>query len=175
MQGFAYRIAGILALVSAGQVQAAQTSETMCINRNEMRGLVSYVLPSLLGSTIDKCKGQLDSKSYLIERAPKLLDNLRANQSAAWPDAKKGIAKIGGGSKDTAMLDVLPEAVTRPLVEAMIADKFSDEIKPESCGDINRIMGTLEPLPAANMVDLLTETISIVARKDTRMPACPAA
>lgn len=174
MRAIGYRIAGILALASAAQVQAAQTADKMCISRSEMRGLVSYVLPSLLDSTIDKCRSQLDGKSYLIDRAPRLLDTLRSGQSAAWPDAKKGIAKIGGKTTDTAMLDVLPEAVTRPLVEAMIAEKFSSEIKPESCGDINRIMGTLEPLPASNMVDLLTETIAIVARKDNKMPACPA-
>lgn len=172
MRKIAFRTAAVLALMSAGQLQAAQVAKTSCMTRGELRGMLTYFMPSVLDSTIAKCKDRLDADSYLIGQAPKLVDTLRAGQDAAWPDAKKAIAKIGGGTNDTAMLDVLPEAAMRPMMEAMAQEKLGSSIKPENCGDINRIMGTLEPLPAANMIEFMTETLAVVARKDSKMPVC---
>lgn len=172
MRKIAFRTAAALAMMASGQAQAAQAAKASCMTRVELRGMLAYFLPSVLDSTIAKCKDRLDVNSYLIGQAPKLVETLRAGQTAAWPDAKKAIAKIGGGSVDTAMLDVLPEPAMRPLMEAMATEKLGSSIKPESCVDINRIMGTLEPLPAPNMIEFMTETFAIVARKDTKMPVC---
>lgn len=172
MRKIVFRTAAVLALLSAGQLQAAQAAKASCMTRGELRGMLTYFMPSVLDSTIAKCKDRLEADSYLIGQAPKLVDTLRAGQEAAWPGAKKAIAKIGGATSDTAMLDILPEAAMRPLMEAMVEEKLGSSIKPENCSDINRIMGTLEPLPAANMIEFITETLAVVARKDTKMQIC---
>jgi hypothetical protein len=172
MRHIAFRTAAVLALLSAGQLQAAQVAKTSCMTRGELRGMLTYFMPSVLDSTIAKCKDRLDADSYLIGQAPKLVDTLRAGQAAAWPDAKRAISKFGEGSRDTAMLDVLPEPVMRPMLEAMVEERLGSSIKPDSCGDISRIMGTLQPLPTANMIEFMAEALTVIARNEAKMTVC---
>jgi hypothetical protein len=176
MRKLVFQTAAVMALASSAQLLAAQTqaqSQT-CLSRPEMRGLVAYFLPVVLESTIDKCTSRLAKDSYMLARAPQLLGTLDAGRSEAWPMAKAAFVKIGGdGDKNTSNLFAsLPEEAVRPLIEAVIADKISSEIKPESCGDIDRIMAPLEPLPAANLVDVVAETLAVAGRGDKRMRLC---
>ena len=175
MRHLAFRTAAVLALVSAAQLQAAQAQDKSCVTRPELRGLVAYALPTVLQTTIDKCAPRLAPDSYLIARAPQLVSTLEAGRSAAWPQAKQAFVKIGGkGEKDTAgMFALLPEEAVRPLIEAVIEQKLVPSIKPESCPDIDRIMTPLEPLPASNLIDTMTEVLLVAARKDKSMPTCP--
>jgi hypothetical protein len=179
MRKFAFQAAAVLALVSSSQIMAAQTQAAeagakQCLTRPELRGMVAYFLPTVLQSTIDKCTQRLAADSYMLARAPQLVTTLEAGRAESWPMAKRAFIKIGGNdSKDTAkVFSSLPEEAIRPIVEAVISEKLGGAIKPENCGDINRIMTPLEPLPAGNMIDMVTEVMFVAARKDKSMPTC---
>lgn len=176
MRKLAFKTAAVLALVSSAQLQAAeaQAQSQTCLSRPELRGLVSYFLPTVLKSAIDTCTSRLTKDSYMVARAPQLLDALEADRSGSWPMAKAAFVKIGGDSDEATgnLFASLPEEAVRPLIEAVIADKLGSAIKPESCGDIDRVMTPLEPLPAANLVDLLSETLAIAGRNDKKMRVC---
>ena len=82
------RLAATAALAALIPVQAAQAqaqTARSCISREEMRGLVAYLLPTLLDSTISTCKAHLPGDSYLIARAPTLLSRLNEGKDKAWP------------------------------------------------------------------------------------------
>lgn len=171
-----FRAASLLALASTAQAQATQTqAEAACLTRGEVRGMVAYFLPSVLQSTIERCTQRLGPGSYLLDRAPRLVSVLESGRSEAWPMAKQAFVKLGGeGKKDAAALfDALPEEALRPIVEAAVNQKLTNSIKPESCGDIDRVMAPLEPLPAANLVDVLSEAVMLAGRKDKNMRVCP--
>ncbi len=176
MRNFAFKAAAVLALVSSAQLQAAQAQVQAkpCMTRPELRGMVAYFLPTVLSSTIEKCAQRLAPDSYMLARAPQLLNTLEASRSQSWPMAKAAFMKIGGdGNKGTAdIFAALPEDAVRPLIEAVIDQKIGSTIKPENCGDIDRVMAPLEPLPAANLIDVLTEAMAIAGRTDKQLQVC---
>jgi hypothetical protein len=177
MRRFAFQAAAALALVSSGQLLAAQTQAAQaeaCMTRPELRGMVAYFLPTVLQSTIDTCTSRLAPDSYLLGRAPRLVESLEVDRSEAWPMAKKAILKMGDDRNKgtTELLANLPEEAVGPLINAIITKELSSEIKPENCADINRVMAPLEPLPAANMVDLVIEALSLAGRSEKKMRVC---
>lgn len=175
MRKLAFQAAAVLALTSAAQLQAAQAQQAQsCMTRPELRGLVAYFLPTVLQSTIDTCTQRLAPDSYLVGRAAQLLSSLESGRTDAWPMAKRAFVKMGGDSdKSSAELFAsLPEAAVRPLIEAVIVQKLGTTIKPESCDDIDRVMAPLEPLPATNLVDVLTEAMAIAGRNDKQLKVC---
>jgi hypothetical protein len=174
MRKLAFQTAAVLALVASAQLQAAQTQAQTCLTRPELRGMVAYFLPTVLESAIDTCSQRLKPESYMMARAPQLLTTLESGRSQAWPMAKAAFVKIGDdGKKGTAELfAALPEEAVRPLIEAVITEKIGSSIKPDSCGDIDRVMAPLEPLPAANLIDVLTEAMAIAGRNDKQLRVC---
>lgn len=171
MRQFAYRTAAVLALISAGQAQAATASN--CITRPEMQGLVAYFLPPVLGSAITSCEATLPAQSYLITKGPALVDQLATGKDAAWPAAKTAFIKMSGKGKDSGLLERLPDEALRPLIEGIIETELLPSIKPGTCEDINRVAATLEPLPTANTVSMVAELLNIAARKDGKFASCP--
>ena len=169
-----FHCAAMLALVSSAQLAAAQAKP--CLNQGEVRGLVAYALPSVTETLIERCSTRLSATSFLATRGPKLASELRSGQEAAWPAAREAIIKLAGddGKENGEMLRAMPEAMVGPMMEQMIAKKFSDEIKPESCKDIDRVLATMAPMPAANIVDLVTAVVMIGGRNDKQLRTCAA-
>jgi hypothetical protein len=69
----------------------------------------------------------------------------------------------------------MPDEVIRPFIEAALTAELAPKVKGENCADIDRLTATLEPLPAANVVDMFAEILNLVAREDKKLSSCPAA
>lgn len=176
MRSLVFRTAGILALAASAQVQAAQVQNAAtCLQPAEMRGLVAYFLPTVLDSTIKTCSAHLHADAFLRTKAPQLVTTLSADKDAAWPMAKAAFIKISGSDKSDSTMEKMPEEVLRPFIEAAIATEVAPSIKAKDCKDVDRIAATLEPLPPANLVMLVTEILNVAARGDRKMASCPAA
>jgi hypothetical protein len=167
-----FRSAAVLAFAASAQLSAAQAKQ--CLNEGDVRGLVAYALPSVAETVIERCASRLPANAYLNTRGPRLVSDLRSGQSAAWPAAREAMIKISGDAENAEMFRAMPEAMVGPMMEGMIADKFSNELKPESCKDINRVLTTMTPMPAANIVDMLTAVVMIGGRKDKKLQTCAA-
>lgn len=169
MTQIAFKFAAALALLSAAELPAAQTAASAsCMNRQELRGLMGYMMPSVVSLMIVRCKPSLTADAYLNARGPQLVAQLEAGRQASWPMAKQAFTKLAGADPQAGkMLDVMPESMLRPVLEDKLADKIVSGIKAKDCTDIDRIMGTLAPLPAANLVDFATE-LAIMGSRDKK-------
>jgi hypothetical protein len=169
-------VAAIFALGSAVQAQAeAAAAAPECLTRGEIRGMVAYMMPTVLSAAAAKCAPGLPSTAFFATRAPQLITELEPGRAAAFPMAKQAFKKFGGkgDSSANAIFDALPEEAFGPIIEAVVSEKLTGEIKPESCGDIDRVMTAMAPLPGSNMIDLITEAVVLAARDDRKMRSCP--
>ena len=165
-----------IALLSAVQAQAADVAQ-QCLTRDEIHGMIAFVLPSAITSVAEKCTPALPKDAFLLSRAPQLVSELEPARAASFPMAKSAFMKFGGSADADSMkmMSALPEEALRPLIEMVVAEKITGAIKPESCKDIDRVFATIAPLPGANMIDLVTEALMIAGRKDDKMRSCPEA
>ena len=173
----AFRIAAIIALTSTTQLlAAAPASKTPCMTKPELRGLVAYVMPSAMSMVVDRCKSALPASAAMLTRGPQLIGDLEAGRSAAYPMARSAFSKFAdrGDTSTVAMMQNLPESSFRPIMDGIMLEKFASSIKVKDCADIDRVFGTLNPLPASNFVDFVTEVFTIAARDDKQMSICPA-
>ena len=174
MTQIAFKFAAALALLSAAELQAAQTATSAsCMSREELRGLMGYMMPSVVSLMIVRCKPSLAADAYLNKRGPVLVAQLDAGRQASWPMAKQAFTKLAGDDPQVGkMLEVMPESMLRPVMEDKLADKLVSGIKAKDCKDIDRIMGTLAPLPATNWVDFATELAIIGSRDKKDLNVC---
>ena len=169
-----FRSAGVLALFSSAQLSAAPAAQ--CLNQTDVHGLVAYMLPSLAETVIQRCAARLPSSSYLNTRGSGLVGELRKGQSAAWPSARDAMVKMGGKDDSSSeMFRSMPESVVGPMIEGMVADQFADDIKPQNCKDIDRVLSTMAPLPAANLVNMVTAIAMIAGRDGKKFQTCETA
>ncbi len=168
-----FKVAALVALFSTTAAQAAPS--TQCLTREEIGGMVGYLLPSALNSVIDTCTPELAADAFLLSRGPKLIEELEPIRLASLPMAKRAFGKFApeGDKQAVRMLQALPDEVFAPLVDSILTQELTGKIQPKSCKDIDRVFKTIEPLPGQNMIDLLTESMMIVARNDDRMRSCP--
>lgn len=169
-----FRCAGVLALFSSAQLSAAPAQQ--CLTEADVHGLVGYMLPSVAETVVARCASRLPSNSYLNTRGSNLASELRKGQSAAWPSARDAMVKMAG--KDDSSSEVfrnMPESVVGPMMEGMVADKVGNDIKAQSCKDIDRVLSTMGPLPATNLVDMVTAIAMIAGRDGKKFQTCEAA
>ena len=163
-----FHVAGALALVSAGEAQAAGAAQ--CLTRAEVHGMVGYFLPMALDSASKTCAQQLPGNSFMRTSAPRVIAELNIGRDAAWPNARKAFNKLGGEGEEFGKMS---DDLVKPMFDGMIDGLIGQEIKPRNCKDIDRIMTPLAAMPAASMVDLITEVFVVAMRNDKEMPTCP--
>lgn len=170
-----FRTAAALALLSTGQLAQAAAAKP-CMSQAELRGMVAYVLPSVMSSVVERCRASLPAGSAMLTRGTQVVSELEAGQSAAFPMARQAFAKFSDdGNKDGADLFLsMPESTLKPIIEGAITQELTASVKVKDCPDIDRVFGTLQPLPASNFVDLVTQIMTIAARDDKKMSVCAA-
>lgn len=164
-----FQTAAVLALLSAGEAQAAQAKQ--CLTRAEVQGLVRYFLPTVLDTAIQTCSGQLPATGFLRTQGPRLVTELNAGRAAAWPMARQAFNKIGAEDGDD--MSKMPDELVQPLFDEAIGGMLGQEIKAKDCKNIDRILAPLAPLPAQNMADFIGEVFIVAMRNDKEMPTCP--
>jgi hypothetical protein len=145
----AFLLAGVLTLVPM-QAFAAQAQAAKCLSRAQGEALIVNVLPAVIGGVRDKCGSVLGRSAYLMNMDSKVASEFAPAANAAWPTASTALAT---------MIDIeLPEgldiSVFRPIIEATLVEKLTNDVKPDSCPAINNIMESLDPLPPANFGQL---------------------
>lgn len=164
-------VAGILALTSAAQLNAAQTAQ--CLSRGEVHDLIAYVLPDAISSTTTGCSASLPADSYLTVKGPALADEFKAGKNAAWPGAKAAFMKIANQDGKDNTLSTVSDELLRGILDGVMAEKLGElKIKPSTCGDISRLSATLAPMPAENVIQMTTELVAVVARNDKDFKLC---
>ena len=166
-----------LAALTIPQVASAAT----CLEEKEVSGIVAFATPGVLETVSNTCKPHVGSKGFIATRADAMVANYGANRDAAWPLAKAAFLKFSGSGNEKAdkaqeLMAKLPDDVLKPLVEAAISTAVSDDVKPEQCGQIERLMEVMNRIQPQDSADLIATLMSLVGggKSARSFQICPA-
>jgi hypothetical protein len=157
-------LAPALALVALATATTAQAQQQTCVAAADLGDTVLYAMPIAYDAVSTRCNKQLKADGFIARGGEAFIGKFRARQDSAWPGAFRLLktlmaqqsAEKGGRDADiTAMIAALPEESLRPFVDGLVGQLLADEIKPDSCGKIERGMELLSPLPVENVGGLM--------------------
>ena len=162
------------------QTYAHAQAAKACLTEREVAQIAIYAVPSIVEGVRGKCSARLAKNGFLATRGAEFSAKYTALQNETWPVAKSGILKFVGGNAGQAKADdplamfaALPDQSVRPLVDAMIAQKIGQEIKPEQCNNVERgiqLASVMSPRDSGAMIAF------VMAMAKPKSPAiCPAA
>jgi hypothetical protein len=176
-------VAPILALAALAQAPAAQAQQA-CVPPADLGDSIIYALPIAYDAARTSCGKQFARDGFMARGGDKFIAGFRARQNAAWPGAMRTmqtlVASQSGAAKSgdldlAALAKSLPPETLRPLVDGMMGQMIAGEIKPDSCGKIERAMELLSPLPVDNVAGLMGFVLEIADIKEPSIcPATPA-
>jgi hypothetical protein len=169
--------AAIAALLPAqAQAQAART----CLTEREVAQMAIYSVPSLVSGVRQKCSARLSSSGFLATRGDSFAQKYAALQNETWPVAKSALLKFVGGASSqaksndpVAMFASLPDEAVRPMVDAMIAQKVGDSVKPSHCANVERGMQLASVMNPRDSGAMIAFVMAVAKPKNS--PICPAA
>jgi hypothetical protein len=174
-------LAPILALAALAQASAAQAQQG-CVPPADLSDTIIYALPIAYDAARTSCGKQFARDGFMARGGDKFIAGFRARQNAAWPGAMRTmqalVASPGGAGKPgdldlAALAKSLPPETLRPLVDGLMGQMIAGEIKPDSCGKIERALELLSPLPVDNVAGLMGFMLEIADIKEPSI--CPAA
>lgn len=165
-------LAPALALAALAQAPAAHAAQAQnCIAPADLTDTMIYVMPIAYDAARVACAGQFNNQGFFAGRGEQFMSGFRARQNGAWPGAfrtlKLALAKQNAEADRNdvdllAMAQSLPEASLRPFVDGMVGQMIAKEIKPTSCGKIERGMELVSPLPVENVAGLMGFVLELV-------------
>lgn len=174
------------ALAGLGTAEVAAAQGPACLSEQEVTSLVTYALPVVMNSTMKTCSPQLSPQGYFATQGSGLVQRYAARKSAAWPQAKAALIKLGGN--DDKMKDIvanLSDEALQPFAEGIVSAMVTRGIKPGQCKAIERGVRLLSPLPPENTAELVTFILvladkpkvrgAVGANKKSNLPICPTA
>ena len=163
-------IAACIALFVSTTAQAAPAKP--CINPEEIRGFVGYVMPDVADNVVKKCGPTLRPDGYFNTHGSQLVARLAVGKEAAWPMALAAFRKFGGDFKGSPKSD-LSERTLRSLLDNEMVTKLTRDIPLSMCRDGEAIVAPLDPLPAENLVQFLSAILGVAGRTEGDMRSCP--
>ena len=154
--------APVLALAALTTSQTALAQQQACVNAADMADAVVYAMPLAYDAARTACANRLTSNGFMATRGQAYIAPFRAGQDQAWPGAfrflKTFMNKDAGAGADAdmaAMLSTMPQETLRPFVDALVGQMLAAEIKGDNCGQIERGLELLSPLPTENVGGLV--------------------
>lgn len=166
-----YLMAAAAAAFALPATATAQTAK-QCLTPKEAQGLVSFALPDIITSVSNKCAPSIGPDGYLTRSGKDLADRYRVAAAPSWPAAKTALRKFVG--PEVEFLDNMPDEALKGFFGAGVSTAIVKDIKPEQCGDIDRVLKLLAPLPAENMSQLVGILLEIGSRPKAQAAAAKA-
>lgn len=152
---------------------SSQVAAQSCITRAEVAGMVAYAMPSLITTARDQCRGHLPADAFVANGVDAMITSYRADQAQNWPAARAAFMKFGdnGNKREARMMAKMPDNVLQPMVDSMMTALVEEEIKPESCRDIDTILASLAPLSSVQAASLMAAIMALAGGDAQRQPA----
>ena len=171
-----------LALLSAALITPAmaQAAEPPCLTAAEFTSLSSYALPSVIKGVAQQCSATLPADAFLRSKGDELSTRYARAKPGAWPGAKAAFLKMSNGTNDQAaqLIRGLPDTTLQPMVDGLIEGMVSQQLRPQRCGTIDRLVRLLAPLPPENTAELIGLAAGLGSHTGTRkvgaISLCPA-
>jgi hypothetical protein len=163
-RGIGMALAAWAALAATGAHAAAGAQDKPCLTSAETQALFTAVSPAALTAVTTACSPALPANAYLRTRGDALVQRYRVAAMQARPLATAALGKVSGVGKFVTpeMLD----AFAGPMIGAMV----SKDIKPDTCANIDRIAGLLDPLPPSNFAGLVATIYELTTRNSQKAP-----
>lgn len=149
-------------LATACPVAATAQSAPTCLTPAEAQAIVSFTLPDLIAGAAQKCADVLGSGSFLAQSGMEMANRYRATADAAWPKARSGIRKFAGDK--AGFFDLMPDKTLKSVSAGLATTAVLKRVEPRICGDLDRIMQAVAPLPPENMSLLIGILLEIASR-----------
>ncbi len=151
------RLVTSVALAVTALPGIAAAAEPPCLTSAEFSSLAGYALPSVISGTTQRCAATLPTGAFLRQNGRDLASRYGEGKTAAWPGAKAAFLKLSAsGSSDTAgIFKSMPDSSLQPMLDALIEGMVGQQIKPERCATIDRVVRLLAPLPPENTAELI--------------------
>ena len=149
-------IAALWIGAGATVASAAAPVTAPCLTESEGQSLVLVALPDILDAVGKTCAATLPPQAALRGGLSALVTRYRADGDATWRSAKPAIAKLGGERLQGVDPDML-----RPMISVVLGPLVAKDVKPADCPKIDKVIGLLAPLPAANMAALIVQLFAL--------------
>ena len=157
-----HQIAAVAAMAALASSQAAH-AQNACVAPADLDDAIIYAMPLAYNAAQNACASEFATDGFMATQGTSFVEGFRAQQDTAWPGAfrmlKVFMAKPNSGSGRDEMLSLIssmPDESLRPFVDAIVAQKLTEEIKPDTCGKIERAIELISPLPVENVSGLVT-------------------
>ncbi|MEL1250319.1 hypothetical protein [Aurantiacibacter gilvus] len=142
------KIATALAAAATGALPVSAAAQEACLTETQVSAMVVYGVPLAMGGLQQSCGEVLSPDGFLATGAPAMADRYAAQSDAAWPDAFSAFLSFAGsgGQEGVSAMREMPEEALRPFLDALITGLIANEVKPEKCGNIERLLEVLAPL-----------------------------
>lgn len=151
-------------LVSALLLTQAAPAAKPCITPQEAGDMAVAVLPSLVDAATQRCRPHLAANAFLLTGASTWTARLRQDAGPRRESALRGISLISGNSQAPAGVE---SEATFEFVAGLLSGVLMRDLDPASCGDVDAIARSLEPLPADNIAQLVGATLSLAMAADS--------
>ncbi len=173
-------IAPALALAALATSQTALAQQQACVVSADLSDAVVYAMPIAFDATRNACANRLTRDGFMATQGDTYIAPFRTGQDEAWPGAFRFLKTFmdqdksgdsGTGADMGAMLGSMPEEALRPFVDALVGQMIAAEIKGDTCGQIERGLELLSPLPTENIGGLIAFLVELTDMKNP--PICP--
>ena len=160
-----------LALISLTTAQAAQAQQA-CVEPEDVANAFIYVMPAAYDTALKTCGDSVAQDAFMRSSdGDAFIEQFRVQQDDVWPGTFRFLkafiaAQADGDEGATAMLESTPEDTIRPFVDGLIGGMIGEQLKPDMCTKINRVLELASPLPAENMGGLIAFIVEEVDLKE---------
>ena len=150
----------LFCLAPLAAMAAAPLSAQADPTPEQVEAATRYALPHLFEGFRATCADTLSADGYLASEGDRLQTKFSDGADAYWPQAKTAMINLasqrgGEASSELDMFASLPDESLQPLVDGLVFAIVATELKTEQCGDVERGLALLDPLPVENFAGLI--------------------
>jgi hypothetical protein len=161
--GIVSRCFRFIACMSLPSITCAQAAPP-CLTADEAQGLMTYALPLVVLGLRKHCLTSLPATAALIQAGPLMAARYQPDADAAWPVAQVAIDKLSG----VKLAAIMGPKAGKGLIDLVVAEGLINQVKAEDCPLIDRMIDTVQPLPASNMATLVTAMMELLSHKQAK-------
>jgi hypothetical protein len=160
----------LLALSSHNALAAQE-----CAPQADVSDAMIYAMPHAMDALTIACGETLPASGFLNNGgAAEMRAGFAERQDEAWPGAIRLIERFASKGRSSEMWETLrnlPDESIRPFIDAIIVQKLAEEIPTKECGNIERGLALMAPLPPENIGGLAAFLFDMADVKNPKV--CP--
>lgn len=153
---------GVMAALSPA-VAAAQVPG--CVPQSQAAALVTFALPTLVRQLAGRCGPELPRGSYLLANAGLLADRYRPDADAAWPEARRAIARVFTQFLGQEMPPEMNSDMVRIIAEPAIGTLLAKQISTDDCAAADAAVASVAALSGRDLGRLAAIAAAVADRK----------